>query len=148
MPSARPYRGTILVVDDSPVVLDLLAEALSDAGFRVLGCRSWVDGNVLLREERPDLVLMDVSMPALDGGDLCRILKASPKYADLPVVLFSSLGSDELRRQASASGADGWIHKRSDHAGIRREVEREFDRLVRREGEGGRKRGPSGVARP
>jgi CheY-like chemotaxis protein len=123
-------KGSILVVDDSPLVLDVVRAGLEEGGYRVSTGSSWVEVNVELKRERPDLILLDIQMPSIGGESLCRILKESPTFGEIPVVLFSSLEAEEIRRLAGESGADGWIRKRMGPGEVLEDVEREYRRLV------------------
>lgn len=107
--AADPW--TILVADDSITTRSLLRNALEASGFRV---RVAADGDEALRlalAEPIDLVVSDVRMPRLDGFGLCARLRADPRTAKLPVVLFSSLDSDEDKRRGTASGANAFLTK-------------------------------------
>src|SRR5207248_5639267 len=107
--SARPEAGShILVADDSITTRSLLRNALEASGFRV---RTAADGDEALRlalAEPFDLVVSDVRMPRLDGFGLTARLRADPRTRALPVVLFSSLDSDEDKRRGTASGANAY----------------------------------------
>jgi two-component system, chemotaxis family, sensor kinase CheA len=103
--------GTVLVADDSITTRALLRNALEASGYlvRVAG-----DGDEALRlalTEPIDLVVSDVRMPRLDGFELTARLKADARTARLPVVLFSSLDSDEDRRRGTVSGASAYLTK-------------------------------------
>jgi chemotaxis protein histidine kinase CheA len=107
--AAQP--GTILVADDSITTRSLLRNTLETSGFRV---RIATDGDEALRlafAETFDLIVSDVRMPRLDGFSLTARLRADPRTARVPVVLFSSLDSDEDRRRGSASGANAYLTK-------------------------------------
>src|SRR5206468_3222159 len=97
--------GTILVADDSITTRSLLRNALETSGFRV---RVAADGDEALKlamSETFDLVVSDVRMPRLDGFGLTTRLRSNARTARLPVVLFSSLDTEEDRRRGLASGA-------------------------------------------
>jgi CheY-like chemotaxis protein len=81
---------TILVVDDEPVLRTILREILHEEGYAVIEA---ADGRVMLEilaRERPDLVLMDVMMPGVDGRDAYRQLRSRPENRDVPVVMMSA----------------------------------------------------------
>jgi chemotaxis protein histidine kinase CheA/CheY-like chemotaxis protein len=108
-PQAQP--GTILVADDSITTRSLLRTALEASGFRV---RTAADGEEALRlalAEPFDLVVSDVRMPRLDGLGLTTRLRGNARTANVPVVLFSSLSSEEDQRRGSASGASAYLSK-------------------------------------
>lgn len=99
----------VLVVDDDPLVRDLLAAVLSDDGFDL---RFAADGAAALRsadEQIPDLVVLDVMMPGLDGFEVCRMLKKS--YPEIRIVMLTALAGDEDRDIALAAGADAFLTK-------------------------------------
>jgi two-component system chemotaxis sensor kinase CheA len=103
--------GTILVADDSITTRSLLRNLFEGSGFRV---RIAADGEEALRlatAESFDLVVSDVRMPRLDGFGLTARLRADARTARVPVVLFSSLDSDEDRRRGSTSGANAYLTK-------------------------------------
>jgi two-component system, chemotaxis family, sensor kinase CheA len=103
--------GTILVADDSITMRSFLRNILEASGYRV---RTAADGDEALRlafTERFDLVVSDVRMPRIDGLTLVRRIRGSERTRDLPVVLFSSLDSDEDRTRGMASGANVYLTK-------------------------------------
>ncbi len=101
----------LLIVDDTPANLRLLTRLLTDAGFRV---RPAPNGEVALeaaRHQPPDLVLLDVDMPGMDGYEVCRRLKSDPELAALPVIFLSALGETEDKLAAFAAGGVDYITK-------------------------------------
>lgn len=102
---------TILVADDNPENLSVLNAMLGKAGFRVRVAR---DGEQALRSamaERPDLILLDVHMPRMDGYETCRRLKAEPGRADVPVIFVSALSDPFNKSQAFELGAVDYLEK-------------------------------------
>jgi len=124
-------KGTILVVDDSPLVLEMTRESLEAEGFRVVTNSSWVEVNASIRQHRPDMILLDLVMPSIRGESLCEILKRSAFAGDIPIVLFSAREEEEIRALAGVHGADGWIKKRLSRKEIVEDVLAQFRRLVR-----------------
>ena len=102
-------RPLVLVADDEPAITSLVADMLGYAGFEVARAQGGAEALTLARARRPDLVLLDVMMPDLDGRDACRALKMDRELADVPVVLFSS--ADEQDVHWRAAGADGFLQK-------------------------------------
>lgn len=88
--AARRDRQTVLVVDDEPAIRDLIVAVLEDEGYRALGAGSGRLALELLPVERPDLVLMDVMMPEMDGREALRRMRAAPGLDQIPVVLMSA----------------------------------------------------------
>jgi signal transduction histidine kinase len=107
----EPTAGDLLVVDDTAANLRLLTRLLSDAGFRV---RPAPSGELALRAARaepPDLVLLDVDMPDMDGFEVCRRLKADPALAAIPVLFLSALGETEDKLAAFQAGGVDYVTK-------------------------------------
>ena len=121
-------RGTVLVVDDDPIVLEVTKERLESVGYEVhireeaLGTSQWT------AEFQPDIVLLDVNMPALTGTDLAQLLKKRRATKDVAIILYSSIDSSELQGKLRAAGAVGAIQKTGDD---RRFLE-DFERLAAR----------------
>lgn len=102
----------IVVIDDSPVVLAVATDALEAAGHEVFAAESGIDANrYIFSPQPPDLILIDVMMPLLNGDQKVRLLKERNRSRDIPVLLMSSKPEDELAALARESGADGYIQK-------------------------------------
>ena len=99
----------ILIADDEPSTTELLAIFLAHHGFEVAQAYDGLEALVRAREQPPDLALLDVMMPGLDGRDVCRALKADPALAGVPVILHSS--ADEVDVAWQAVGADAFLQK-------------------------------------
>lgn len=102
-------KPRVLVADDEPAITALVADMLGWSGFDVVRADGGAEALVLARAQRPDVVLLDVMMPDLDGRDACRALKMDRDLRDVPVVLFSS--ADEQDVHWRAAGADGFLQK-------------------------------------
>jgi CheY-like chemotaxis protein len=95
---SRP--ANILVVDDTPAHLKLLAILLQEAGFRVRPVLSGAEALAAAIAEAPDLVLLYVDMPEMDGHEVCRRFKANPDLADVPVLFISALADRRQNRRS------------------------------------------------
>ncbi len=109
--AARTPR--ILVVDDSITTRTLEQSVLTAAGYDVITAVDGQAGWELVQEHAPELVLTDVEMPRMDGYALCETIRASSRFARLPVVLVTSLESVEQQRRGMDAGADAYIVKSS-----------------------------------
>lgn len=117
-------RGKVLVVDDDPIILEVVRERLDQAGYDVyvrvdaLGTSQWV------AREQPDFILLDVMMPALSGGELGQLLKRSNATNQTAVILHSSMAAASLQSVIERTGAIGAIGKTHDGAKFMLEFER------------------------
>lgn len=85
--SQEPF---ILYIDDERPTLDLIAQALKFAGYTITGVTSGEQGLALMRERKPDLLLLDLMMPDLSGWDVYRIMKSEEALADIPVIIITA----------------------------------------------------------
>jgi two-component system cell cycle response regulator DivK len=101
----------ILVVEDSPVNMVLTVAILESAGHAALQADHAAQGLELARREQPDLVLMDVQLPDMDGLAATRVLKADPRTAHLPVIALTACSTKSDEDEARAAGCDGHVAK-------------------------------------
>jgi DNA-binding response OmpR family regulator len=103
--------GRILIIDDSETVLSLLGDALREAGFVVFCESNVIQAGRIVHQESPDLILLDVQMPMVSGGEVCRILKSREETARVPILFCSDLEESELEALTAEAGADGFVRK-------------------------------------
>ena len=101
----------ILVVEDNERNLKLLRDVLEYAGYDVRVARTAEDGITLAVSEPPDLVLMDLQLPGIDGMEALRRLRASPRTADVPVVAVTAQAMKQDRERALDAGFNGYVEK-------------------------------------
>ncbi|HEX2026744.1 MAG TPA: response regulator [Nitriliruptorales bacterium] len=106
-----PARRRVLLVEDTPTTRALERGVLEAAGYEVLVACDGAEAWQLLQEEPADIVVSDVDMPRMDGVALCRAIRAASRLQELPVVLVTSLGSDQDRRRGLEVGADAYLVK-------------------------------------
>jgi DNA-binding response OmpR family regulator len=102
---------TILIVDDEPPILDLVRFTLEDADVRVVEASDGAEALVLARRIKPDLVLLDVQMPRLNGLEVCRQLRLEPALARTPIVMLTAAGQESDRARGREAGADEYLTK-------------------------------------
>ena len=106
---------TILIVDDTPANLSVLAECLAGAGFSLLVAEDGEDALALTSRAVPDLILLDVMMPGIDGFDTCRRLKERAETRDVPVIFMTALTDTAEKLKAFSAGAVDYITKPIQH---------------------------------
>jgi two-component system cell cycle response regulator DivK len=103
--------GRILVVEDNPKNLKLVRDVLQFSGYEVIEATSGEDGVRLAALEEPDLILMDLQLPGIDGAEALRRIRASERTRDVPVVAVTAFAMDLDRERAFASGFTGYVEK-------------------------------------
>ena len=102
---------TIMVVDDDTDILDLARLVLEGGGYRVIQAPSGADALRTLARERPDLILLDINMPGMDGWQVLRLLKVDERTSAIPVALFSIKSQVRDRVSGLQGGACDYIAK-------------------------------------
>lgn len=111
---ASPHNqvaGDILIVDDDLNNLQMLSDILVARGYEVRGAKNGTVALDFIQNDPPDLVLLDVRMPGMDGYEVCKRLKAEQRYADLPIIFLSALQETEDRVRGFEAGAVDFISK-------------------------------------
>ena len=103
--------ATVLVVEDNPANMTLATFLLESVGHTVLKARDAETGVGLARSERPDLVLMDIQLPGMDGLRATAILKADAATRDIPVIALTALAMKGDEERIRSAGCDGYIAK-------------------------------------
>lgn len=106
----------ILIVDDTVTLLDFLELIFVKQDFSVIKCADGGQALELAREQSPDVALVDVMMPGVDGFEVTRRLRADPSTKHLPILLYSASVGEEVRAEARAAGADEFLGKTLHHA--------------------------------
>jgi len=105
----------ILVIDDNKLILTIISDILTAAGYKVstaeevVYCNDIIYGNL-----PPDLILMDIHLPLMSGNQKVRIMKRRPTGKNIPIILISTMGENELKAKAADCGADGYLVKPID----------------------------------
>ena len=124
-------KPRVLIVDDEPDVLELVDYKLSGAGFDVLRAASGIEGLRKARCEGPNVIILDMLLPDLDGAAMCEILRAQPSTRDVPVLVFSALERPKGSRGARIKVAN-WLKKGCDLDVLRDCVRHALDEHVAR----------------
>ena len=104
-----PYK--ILVADDEPPIVRLMEFILGRHGHQMLSAVNGEQALAMVREHDPDIVLLDIMMPRIDGYEVARTLRADPKYAHLPIIMLSAKAQDEDIQKGIEVGVDEYITK-------------------------------------
>ncbi|MGI9213401.1 MAG: response regulator [Methylococcaceae bacterium] len=107
--------GTVMIVDDAPGNLAVLSDALEEAGYRILVATDGLSALEQLHFIRPDIILLDVVMPGLDGFGTCRQLKAKPETSAIPVIFMTALSELDDLLQGFEEGAVDYLVKPIRH---------------------------------
>jgi CheY-like chemotaxis protein len=127
--SRRRHRaGVVLVVDDTSDTRDMYSLYLTGRGFKVPTARDGLSGIEAAGTHRPDVIVMDLSMPGLDGIETTRRLKADPRTSQIPVLILTAYPFDAVHGGALEAGADEFLTKPCLPA----DLEKHVRRLLRR----------------
>lgn len=114
--------GTVLIVDDEPSVRTTMEALLVKEGYKLVfasnGPEALTQANIVM----PDLILLDVMMPGMDGYEVCRRLRATPLLAEVPIILVTALDDREARLEGLESGADDFVTKPFDRIELRTRI--------------------------
>lgn len=121
----------ILIVDDNPVNLRLAAEVLELGGYAVAKAIDAEQAQEMLRGQPPDLILMDIALPGMDGLALTRKLKADERLKHIPVVALTAFAMKGDEQKALAAGCEGYVTKPIDTRDLPRRVAEILGRKAR-----------------
>ena len=105
---------TILIVEDNPANLKLASTVLEHAGYLVLTTDNALDAIAMTRQEKPQLVLMDIQLPGMSGLDAARQLKVEPSTSQIPIVALTAFAMKGDEERILDAGCDGYIPKPFD----------------------------------
>lgn len=101
----------ILVIDDNPTFLETVSDIFELEGHRVVTAVDGSEGLRKVREDKPDLLILDIMLPDMDGLEVCRCLRADPKTADLPIIMLTAKILPEEQKMGFETGADDYLTK-------------------------------------
>ena len=115
---------TILIADDNAASLELLKDALAAPGYRIIESSDGSDALLKVQSETPDIVLLDIQMPGLDGFEVLRAIRALKPHVPCGVLAVTAFVMDGDRERMLASGFDGYIAKPVSISHVREQVRR------------------------
>ena len=104
-------KKKLLIVDDEPELLLLMEARLRANGYEIFKAADGQLGLEMAKKEKPDLIILDLMLPKMDGFKVCGLLKKDTRYAYIPILLFSARAQEEDRRLGEEMGADGYLTK-------------------------------------
>lgn len=125
--------ATVLLVEDNEDNLRIYSTILTYSGYQVIEATDGEAGLAAARERQPSLILMDVSIPKIDGWEVTRILKADPATATIPVIALTAHALATDRERAQEIGFDGYISKPAEPRQVLAEVERRLGKPTPRQ---------------
>jgi CheY-like chemotaxis protein len=114
----------ILVVEDVPDIRFLLVETLVDAGYQIVEAGDGVAGLASARQHRPDVILLDVMMPVMDGFQMLEAAKADPTIAGIPIIMVTAKGQEQDQQKAIQAGAFSFLVKPWSHQEVETQIRR------------------------
>lgn len=124
-------RRRILLIDDDPLMRHIVMTALAKDDYDIAEASSGAEGLARARAERPDLILLDVMMPEMDGYEVCYRLRQSSLTANVPVIMLTALGEIGEKVRGMQMGADDYVTKPFDPRELRARVETHLRRSTR-----------------
>jgi two-component system alkaline phosphatase synthesis response regulator PhoP len=104
-------RGKVLVVDDEEYIQHILNFSFGAEGFEVITAADGEEAVTIARSEKPDIIVLDIMMPKMDGYEACRQIKGDPQTHNIPVILLTAKGREVDRKLGAEAGADDYVVK-------------------------------------
>ena len=133
-------KGQILIIEDDKDIVDMLVFNLQEAGYETVSEFNGRDGTALARKERPNLIILDIMLPVIDGFEVCRLLKSDPNISQIPIIILSAKSQETDKIVGLELGADDYVTKPFSpreliariRAILRRGKEQRSDRRIKR----------------
>ncbi|KPA09353.1 response regulator receiver [Candidatus Magnetomorum sp. HK-1] len=104
-------QQSILIIEDNPMNMEMATDLLEIAKYKVLQAENAEDGIQVAREQKPDLILMDIALPGMDGLEATRLLKKNPETKNIPIVALTAHAMKDDNDEALKVGCSGYITK-------------------------------------
>jgi CheY-like chemotaxis protein len=114
---------TILVVDDEPDIIKVLQLRLENKGYKVISASDGKEGLKIAKEHVPDLIIMDLMMPVMDGNKACAFMKADKRLRSKPIIILTASAEDSDRFISRQMGADAFCNKPLNMEGLLKQIE-------------------------
>jgi CheY-like chemotaxis protein len=120
----REKRRKILFIEDEPDQVMMISLRLEKSGYEVISSMDGEEGLQMAVTEKPDLILLDVVMPGMDGFEVCRRLRKDPVTKHIPIISTTAAGMDDVEHQCMTAGADDCVRKPYDSADLLMKIQR------------------------
>lgn len=120
----------LLLVDDSPIALMMVQTLLRGSGYQLREAHDGIQALALVQDELPDLIVMDFSMPKMDGLSALKALKADAVTAHIPVIMLTSEGDAEEIERCFQAGCDAYVTKPINATTLKSQIEALFERAL------------------
>lgn len=117
-------KKKILFIEDEPGQIAMISLRLEKNGYEMISSMDGAEGLKMAVKENPDLILVDVIMPGIDGFEVCRRLRKNPVTKHIPIISTTAAGIDDVEHQCIAAGADDCVRKPYDSADLLKKVRR------------------------
>ena len=114
--------ATVLIVEDSPSVRRLIEVSVRPLGVKIIAAEDGLSGLAMARSDVPDVILLDIGLPGIDGWEVLRELRSDPTTADISVIIVTAHAQPEVAAAAERRGADGFITKPFRPGHLREEI--------------------------
>jgi len=117
-------RKKILLVEDEAQLVDMLRSRLGASGYNVIAAYDGSEGLEKARKEKPDLILLDIIMPKMNGYEVCKCLKEDKNTEDIPIIILTASDAKELEDKCSALGVNNHVKKPFEAVNLLAEIKR------------------------
>lgn len=123
----------VLLVDDSLMIHRVVGQILTEAGYKVLKAHNGKKGYEMAKTWKPDLIIMDIEMPEMNGIEAATLIKSDPAVSKTPTIIFTSLGSEDDMKLARETGAEGFLNKPVSRDDLLETIKKLMNKTVREE---------------
>jgi CheY-like chemotaxis protein len=117
-------KKKILFIEDEPDQVMMISLRLEKSGYEVISSMDGEEGLKMVVKEKPDLILVDVIMPGIDGFEVCRRIRKDPMTKHIPIISTTAAGMDDVEHQCITAGADDCVRKPYDSADLLMKIHR------------------------
>lgn len=114
----------VLIIEDEPDHIMVIKARLEPMGYEVIAAIDGEEGFTKAKTAKPDLIILDIMMPSLDGFGVCRLMKADPATKGIPILILTALGTKDLAEKCLEAGADDLLQKPWDAKDLEEKIKR------------------------